>query len=95
MGLPAPAAPVAPAQQPTAHTAGGVAANPPTFEQLPAPSPVAADTPSATLPPEVQAQREVTLKAIGLREARESAVTGDKTGAATNYQQSKIDGEGG
>jgi hypothetical protein len=92
---PAPAAPVAPPKQPIAHTAGGAAANPPTFEQLPAPSPIAADAPNVALPPEAQAQREATLKEIGLREARESAITGDKKGAATDYQQSKIDGEGG
>jgi hypothetical protein len=98
---PAPAAPevapalIAPPKQPIEHTVGGSAANPPRFEEAPAPTTSASDTPSVTLPPEIQAQRAATLKDIGLKEARESAVTGDAKGAATDYQQSKIDGEGG
>jgi hypothetical protein len=78
---------------------GASAANPPTFESAPPPRAVAPDTAAiesaSTLAPEAQAQREATLKAIGLDEARESAVTGDKKGAATDYQQSKLDGAGG
>jgi hypothetical protein len=78
---------------------GASAANPPTYEAAPVPravTPEAAAIESASsLAPEVQAQREATLKSIGLDEARDSAVTGDKKGAATDYQQSKLDGPGG
>jgi hypothetical protein len=57
----------------------------------PAPPPVLA----TELPPDVQAQRAATLKAAGLTEARTSAIVGDAKSAATDFQQSKLDTDGG
>ena len=51
--------------------------------------------PTGPLPAAAQTSRAATLRAIGLDEARESAITGDRKAAATDYQQSKIDGDGG
>lgn len=55
----------------------------------------AATAPPTTFAPETQTQRQATLQEVGLTNVRESAITGDKKAAATDYQQSKLDSEGG
>lgn len=52
-------------------------------------------TEQAALPSAVQAQRARTLRAIGLKEARTSAITGDTKAAATDFQTSKLDNAAG
>jgi hypothetical protein len=101
-------APVGAASASDANTIGASAATPPRFAaEAPSPPPTAAEVPA--LPPgftldapttsaaDVQAQRAATLKAVGLDETdmRKSAVSGDAKAAATDYQQSKLDNEGG
>jgi hypothetical protein len=88
------------------NTIGASASAPPRFNPAsevtrptaPAETPEAAvpNAPSA-LPPEQQANRAATLKAVGLDDSalRDSAVSGDAKAAATDYQQSKLDNEGG
>lgn len=86
-------------QQPApapSDTIGTSAATPPKFESAPPPtSGVAEPALSGPLSSVEQAQRAATLKAVGLDEARTSAVTGDKKAAATDYQVAKLDTEGG
>lgn len=71
-------------------TVGTAAATPPKYEAAPPPAngqPAA----SAELPADTQAQRAQTLSNIGLTQARESAISGDRKAAATDYQTSKLD----
>src|SRR5581483_6061345 len=84
------------AAAPLDNSRGASAANPPRFEAASAPKgPATPDAESAALPPDQPAARAATLRAVGLTEARESAVTGDKGAAATDYQTSRVDSEGG
>jgi len=90
--------PKPPAPPPAADTIGASAATPPRFESSPA-SVSGADTSAVEGPLNSadQAQRQATLNAVGLddKDIRTSAVSGDKKAAATDYQQSKLDNEGG
>lgn len=88
----APGAATSTASEPAAATAPGAPANPPKFETAP-PASAAVEAPPVTSPE--QAERAATLQSVGMQEARQSAITGDKKAAATDYQQSKLDGEGG
>jgi len=81
---------VPPATDPD-NVPGSGAATPPKFEAA-TPAGVAVEAPAD---PAAEAQRAATLQQIGLQEARESAITGDKKAAAGDYQQSKLDNEGG
>ena len=85
---PTPAAPAAEAPPPPGAQPNAAA---PAAEGAAAP---AAEGASA-VPAAAQVQRAATLKNVGLTEARESAITGDKGTAATDYQSSKLDTEGG
>jgi hypothetical protein len=89
--------PVKPATPAAADAPG--ASEPLKFEA--GPPPIATDTAAtaapapAALPPETQAARAATLKEVGVTNARTSAVEGDAKAAATDFQQSKLDNDGG
>jgi len=59
--------------------------------EITAPTPEGTESPA--LPDMEHNQRANTLRAIGLKEARESAITGDTKAAGTDFQTSKVDGD--
>jgi hypothetical protein len=84
----------APAVDPD-NIVGANAAMPPKFEAAPPVNAPEAPASAGSLSADAQASNEATLKSIGMQEARDSAVSGDKKAAASDYQQSKLDNEGG
>lgn len=74
---------------------GASAATPPTFDEAPKPEQPGTEQRGPGFNSADQAQRAQTLREVGLTEARDSAVTGDRKAAATDFQQSKLDNEGG
>lgn len=59
--------------------------------EITAPTPEGTESPA--LPDPEHNQRANTLRAIGLKEARESAITGDTKATGTDFQTGKVDGD--